>query len=574
MTEAAGRQPGDRVATPHFDGWLDRFFATFWQQRPVDASAVGVREHDGHLPDLSAPGIEERASSARSLLADLAALPEERLDFPRAADLALAAGVLEMELAEVASGREYQRDPTHYTGAAAFGFLSLLRYPAGTPGERLDHLRSRAGAVPELFASARKGLTEAPVMWIERAVSDCRGVIALATRGVPRYLHDEGLDGDVLKRPLDEAAAAAAQLIETLERLSLSEPSTLACGSERLALIYRVAHAHDQTLDETEAFGWSSLEIACARLEDTVRTAGAADSADALARLALRRPTAETYLDRHRDVFDQHRTLAVQRGLLTWPDFPIEYRMTPTWLDEAGAHLLIYPYHAPPSTGVPERIAFFAGMLPTDPDAASRFFAQHHDSVIKLNHVIHHGGMGHHVQNWYAYHCAESRVGHVAAIDNAGRTVMLCGTTMAEGWASDVVHLMDDAGMIDPLERTSIALTELRAAARLLVDVRLHSGLWSPDEAMDFLETESAMDRAGAGSEVTRMTLQPGVGGAYLLGTAGIQALRAEYLATPRGAASGVGDFHDQLLSLGSVPVAMASRELLARVREATDASP
>src|SRR4029453_17118421 len=57
------------------------------------------------------------------------------------------------------------------------------------------------------------------------------------------------------------------------------------------------------------------------------------------------------------------------------------------------------------------------------------------DSVLKMNHVVHHAGLGHHVQNWHASRAA-SRVGRVAAVDCASRIAMACGGTMAEGWAS------------------------------------------------------------------------------------------------------------------------------------------
>ena len=63
------------------------------------------------------------------------------------------------------------------------------------------------------------------------------------------------------------------------------------------------------------------------------------------------------------------------------------------------------------------------------------------DSVIKLNHVIHHGSIGHHVQNWHAFRSA-SRIGQVAAVDCASRIAMFCGGTMAEGWACYATDLM------------------------------------------------------------------------------------------------------------------------------------
>ena len=73
------------------------------------------------------------------------------------------------------------------------------------------------------------------------------------------------------------------------------------------------------------------------------------------------------------------------------------------------------------------------------------------DSVIKLNYVVHPGGLGHHLQNWYAYNRSASRIGQVAAVDCASRLGMFCAGTMAEGWATYSVSLMDEVGFLTPL---------------------------------------------------------------------------------------------------------------------------
>ena len=52
--------------------------------------------------------------------------------------------------------------------------------------------------------------------------------------------------------------------------------------------------------------------------------------------------------------------------------------------------------------------------------------ARANDSAITLNHVVHHGALGHHVQNDYATRGA-SRIGQVAAVDGASRIGMFCG---------------------------------------------------------------------------------------------------------------------------------------------------
>ena len=60
---------------------LDRFFDTFYRQRPVSATFTGLHEHDGVLPDWSADGLARSADEMRALRRDLDAagrVPDER----------------------------------------------------------------------------------------------------------------------------------------------------------------------------------------------------------------------------------------------------------------------------------------------------------------------------------------------------------------------------------------------------------------------------------------------------------------------------------------------------------------
>ena len=100
------------------------------------------------------------------------------------------------------------------------------------------------------------------------------------------------------------------------------------------------------------------------------------------------------------------------------------------------------------------------------------------DSVIKLNHVVHHGAIGHHVQNWHAFR-AESRIGQIAAVDCASRIALFCGGTMAEGWACYATDLMDEFGFLTPLEhfaeRRPAADGRARAGGRAAAPRRVDS---------------------------------------------------------------------------------------------------
>ena len=177
------------------------------------------------------------------------------------------------------------------------------------------------------------------------------------------------------------------------------------------------------------------------------------------------------------------------------------------------------------------------------------------DSTVKLNHVVHHGSLGHHVQNWHAARAA-SRIGQIAAVDCASRIAMLCGGTLAEGWACYATDLADEAGFLTPAESFAQHSARLRMAARALVDIRLHQCRISLTEAADLYVELVGMSSSAAHAEVVKNSLFPGAACMYLAGWDGIWQLRRQSGGTP------LRVFHDRLLALGSVPVSLVGQIL------------
>lgn len=97
--------------------------------------------------------------------------------------------------------------------------------------------------------------------------------------------------------------------------------------------------------------------------------------------------------------------------------------------------------------------------------------------------------------------------------------------------------------------------------ARAIVDPKLASGEWSVAQAVDFFEAQSGFTREAAQAAVNGIALYPGYVISYTLGRFQLETLLGEYLRrTERGS---LRDFHDRLLSYGSIPLAVLGPELL-----------
>ena len=138
--------------------------------------------------------------------------------------------------------------------------------------------------------------------------------------------------------------------------------------------------------------------------------------------------------------------------------------------------------------------------------------------MIKLNHVIHHGAIGHHVQNYYAYH-GESEIGRIAAVDCASRIGMFGGGTMAEGWACYATDLMDEIGFLTPEESVAEQHTCARLLARAVVDIGLHERSMTFEDAVAVYRDRIGMSPDVACAEACKNSMFPATAVMYWLGT-------------------------------------------------------
>ena len=177
-------------------------------------------------------------------------------------------------------------------------------------------------------------------------------------------------------------------------------------------------------------------------------------------------------------------------------------------------------------------------------------------SVMMLNHVVHHGAIGHHVQNHHAYRGA-SRIGQVAAVDTANRIAMFSGGSLAEGWACYVCDLMEEIGFLKPLERIAQQHTRVRIAARAVADLSMHTGRMTVPQAAWLYEDRAHMAQAAAKAESVRNSMYPGTAVMYWLGTQGHPPPARGDAGARRARRSRCARFHDRLLSYGAIPVAL-----------------
>ena len=128
-------------------------------------------------------------------------------------------------------------------------------------------------------------------------------------------------------------------------------------------------------------------------------------------------------------------------------------------------------------------------------------------------------------------------------------------TAYSEGWGLYSEKLAKDMGMYTDAARDFGRLQlELHRAIRLVVDSGLHYKRWTREQAIKYVEDNSADAPGGIVKAIERYIIYPGQATAYMVGRLKISALR-DKAQKALGAKFDIRGFHDTVLKSGPVPL-------------------
>ena len=538
---------------------LSAFFDSYYRLRPVNATFTGIHDHDDRLPDWSPVSLESALDEMRALRQSLAGAADPApasLHDVAARDRALACAFLDIQIAEVDSRRFQRGNPSLAAGEAIFGVIGLMTRPFAPALARVEAAASRLAAIPAFLAGARRSISGAiPLRWREKTIKECEGADRLLEIGIPRWLKNEATPAAAAGRALDAAREARAAFLDVRRWLESAPegPEQYGCGAELFDLLLARGHWSARRRSDLASEASAALDEALARLHEQAASAGGWSAVQS--RLAEVHPPADAYLSTYQRLWDACRQRAIELDLVTWPDYPIRYVPIPEHTRDAAPFLYYLFYRSPaPFDRLPIHDYVVTPVEPDMPaDERERRLRATNRSVMKLNHVVHHGAIGHHVQNYHAYH-GESQIGRVAAVDCASRIGMFLGGSMAEGWACYATDLMEEAGFLTPDEQLAQQHARARLLARAVVDIGLHEGSLGFEQAVAVYRDRLGMPAEAAVGEACKNSMFPGTAVMYWLGTDTLHQLRRDR-SRAEGPAFSLRAFHDRVLAHGSIPV-------------------
>jgi uncharacterized protein (DUF885 family) len=518
-----------------------------WQKReyPVGASDQGAHERDDELTDYRAAAIAKRNAHVRALLDEVRAADVKGWNKDDVIDWMLFRAQLEGADFPERVQKPEETDPQVYVGEASNAIFSLLKKEYAPPAVRARAAIARLRAMPAMIEEGKKNLTTPVRLYAQLAIDSARSIdplfndsLEVIARELPPAEHES----------LVSARAAALKSIHAyadwLEKRLPSMKPWAPLGEANYN--YYLKHVLLLPMDARDVAHLGEIELARYRaLEAMLPDPSYADPDPKRAKSipADQQSFLAAYQSREKEMID----FLNARRLITIPSYigPFEIRQLP----EAFKPTSPGGFMNPPGIYDADNGGFY--FIPTYNPASRNFYIR--AAIEDPRPLLGHEGIpGHFLQISIANHLADEIRSH------HGDGVFV------EGWALYTEEMLLREGLYAPDSPTAGQVLRLARyrAARIGVDVNLHTGRWTFEQGVKHFMEGGGLDREAAEGEAAGAASSPTQKIWYMTGKWQIMRLLGRYR-DAKGAAFRLGQFHDDLLANGSLPLSIMQWILL-----------
>jgi uncharacterized protein (DUF885 family) len=523
---------------------------------PIYATYLGIHDDDGRLDDATRDALVQEIADAKEFRSKIEAIDPAALSESVRLERELALHNIDKELFDLEVHRVWERRSTamDQVGDALFSIFARDYAPLG---DRLESLTSRMEAIPGALEQHKTRATQPPVrLWQELEIEAGGQMpfllqeIQAAGRGVLDERAQARLD-----KAMVSASGAVAAYVETLKAALGSTVESWALGSEAYDQLVGLRAFDGLDASQILEIGHQQLALnKAARVEDARRIDPTVEEPVVVDRVKSNHPaTFEAALAGYKDAMNRARAHIVAHDIATMPPGEqISVIPTPQYLRTV---VPFAAYFEPPKFDKhPSGIYIVTPSVGDDPNAM-----REHNYASISNTSVHEAYPGHHLQ-------LSSATRHPSLV-----RLLTDAPEFVEGWGMYSEQMMREQGFDDGPEFLLAMHTDaIWRACRIILDVRMHRGELSVDEATAFLIEHTGFEHANAQAEVFRYTYTPTYQLSYLLGKVLLLQLRADEQRR-LGDRFKLKDFHDTLLRNGSMPISFHRRLLtLEAARAAT----
>jgi uncharacterized protein (DUF885 family) len=538
------------------DDLADRLLGLYMESEPLEASLLGIREHDAHLSDLSREH-ELSLADHTARLRDLARETDPDQLSPQGA-------VTRLVIIAQSEYLDSQRmaETLDYT-VAAFPVspssiaLAYVRMVVITNEQQAHDYLQRLREIPRYLEQAEQRLAEGR----ERGLTPVAHLVSMAIDQIDMFLTADpnpmaiaapakwvGVDqwckerDDIIDRVVKPAFEAhrghLASVVQPGAR-SADVPGLvhLPDGAARYRSLVRFHTTTERTPDELHQTGLRLIERIHAEFAELgAEIFGTSDVRDIFVRLnedpALRWESAQQLIDAAEAAVRRAETASVD-----WFGRTPEAVCVLDQIPELEAEGSAPAYYMQPALDGSRPGTYYSNV--NRPEERTSFDLEAT--------AFHEAVPGHHFQI-------------SISLETPGLPLlrrMSFFTAYVEGWGLYSERLADEMGLYSsPIQRMGMLSADAWRASRLVVDTGLHAFGWTRQQAVDYMVANTPVARIDIEAEVDRYIAMPAQALSYMTGRLEIEALRSRATAA-LGDAFAIKAFHDTVLAAGALPLAV-----------------
>ena len=551
---AAGPEAGPLDGT--FYDLVEERFRRVIRDNPIVGTYLGIHTEDERLGDGSRDAVLGELAAERAHLTNVEAIDPAGLSVTARLERDLEIHNLRRAIFDADVVRTWERRSTALDTVGDALFLLFAQDYAPLP-VRLASIASRLEAVPRFLDESRTRAVVPQVrLWQRLEIEAAGDLPSFFAEIVAAGADLPAAEAKRLNSAADGARSALHDYTRSLEASLGNGTDDWVLGRDRYDELVGLRAFDGLDADAILAIGEEQLasnkaaRIAAAREIDPD-----APETEVIDRIKDDHPaTFEQALEAYREVMVRSRQHLIDNEIVTVPPGErIDVVPTPDYLRNV---VPFAAYFSPPKFDPnPKGIYIVTPSVGNDPNA----MREHNYSSIS-NTSIHEAYPGHHLQLAVANrHPSLTRI-------------LTDAPEFVEGWGMYSEQLMREQGFDDaPNFRAALYTDAIWRACRIILDVRMHRGELTVDEATDFLVGHTRFEGANARAEVNRYTYTPTYQLSYLLGKVLLLQLRTDEQRR-LGDKFDLRAFHDTLLNAGSLPISF-HRRLLRETIRSTDSS-
>jgi len=523
----------------------DDYYTWRNENYPVRSSDAGLHTWDNKLTDYSPGKIAERAQHVRSLLEKARAMKIDNWSKDDRIDGILFRAQLENVDFQDRVLKFERTDPQVYVGECTNAIFSLLKKEYDTPRNRALAATARLKQMPAMLKQSLSNLQNPVKLYAQLAIQSARSIDSLLNNSLMALDVDLAAnEHDELVKARDAALVALHGYADELEKRLPKMVDFAPMGEANYnyylkhVLLLPLSGAEVEMIGRAELARYRALEalLPDPKLADPDPARSANIPPDQASFL-------KAYESREQEMIDFLR----EHNLVTLPDYlgPFQIRQLP----EAFKPTSPGGFMNPPGVYDKDPTGFY--FIPTYNPQSKNFYIR--AAIEDPRPILGHEGIpGHFLQLSIANHLSdEIRRQHEDGV-------------FVEGWALYGEEMLMRTGLYpnnSAAQGQILRLSRYRAA-RIGVDVNLHTGRWSFEQAVKYFMEAGGLDREAAEGEAAGAASSPTQKISYIIGKWQIMNLLGRYK-DRQGDNFRLGQFHDDLIKNGSLPLSIIEWILL-----------